>query len=250
MTSRLPLAILAQPDDESCGPTCLHAIYSYWEKESLSLDEVLGEVLRVETGGTLAVHLGSHALRRGYRSILYTNDLQMFDPTWFPVPVGKHRDVDPVFLTGKLLRQVANRRSQKFRSATEGYTRFLASGGKIRFRDFTPDLIRKYLDRGIPILTGLSATYLYNTMREIPESNQSDDLKGRPCGHFVVLRGYDRIRRKVLIADPYARNPRYNEPYYAVNMRRLIHAVLLGVLTFDANLLVLIPEKESEVLIS
>lgn len=248
MTSRIPLGILPQPDDESCGPTCLHAIYAYWERESPSIENVMTEVQRVENGGTLAVHLGCHALGRGYHATLYTNDLQMFDPTWFPGLRGE-RDVDADFLAARLLRQMSHRRNHAFRSATEGYLHFLASGGRIRYRDFTPRLIRSYLDRGVPILTGLSATYLYNTMREIPETGRDDDLRGRPSGHFVVLRGYDREHRKVLIADPYAMNPRFHGPYYAVNMRRLIHAVLLGVLTFDANLLILVPEKETEALI-
>ncbi|MDY0163331.1 C39 family peptidase [Desulfobotulus sp.] len=246
MTSRLPLSILPQPDDESCGPTCLYAIYSYWESEPVSMESVLAEVRRVDTGGTLAVHLGCHALRRGYRAVLYTNDLQMFDPTWFKGIRGD-RDVDGTFLEGRLVRQMAHRRNHAFRSATEGYLHFLELGGKIRYRDFTARLIRSYLDSGVPILTGLSATYLYNCMREVPETSKDDDLRGRPSGHFVVLRGYDRVRKKVLIADPYTVNPRYYGPYYAVDMRRLIHAVLLGVLTFDANLLILVPEKEQEV---
>ena len=27
---RLPVDMLAQPDEVTCGPTCLHAIYRYW----------------------------------------------------------------------------------------------------------------------------------------------------------------------------------------------------------------------------
>ena len=30
---RLPLEMLAQPDEVTCGPTCLHAIYRYWDAE-------------------------------------------------------------------------------------------------------------------------------------------------------------------------------------------------------------------------
>ena len=29
-TRELDLDILAQPDDETCGPTCLHAVYRYF----------------------------------------------------------------------------------------------------------------------------------------------------------------------------------------------------------------------------
>jgi hypothetical protein len=50
---RLPVEMLAQPDEISCGSTCLHAIYRYWgEQESLS--EVVTRTEHLEYGGTLA----------------------------------------------------------------------------------------------------------------------------------------------------------------------------------------------------
>lgn len=65
MRSPLHLEILPQPDDTTCGPTCLHAVYSYFG-DALDLSTVIGEVQTLEEGGTLAVLLGLHALRRGY----------------------------------------------------------------------------------------------------------------------------------------------------------------------------------------
>jgi len=35
------------------------------------------------TGGTLAVNLANHALRRGYRALIVTYNLTVFDPSWF-----------------------------------------------------------------------------------------------------------------------------------------------------------------------
>ena len=82
MESKLEIEILPQPDDTTCGPTCLHAVYRYYG-DSIPLRDVISEVQKLEEGGTLAVLLGLHALRRGYRATLYTYDLQVFDPTWF-----------------------------------------------------------------------------------------------------------------------------------------------------------------------
>jgi hypothetical protein len=45
----------------------------------------------------------------------------------------------------------------------------------------------------------------------------------------------------VHVADPLQDNPRYGSHYYTVGMQRLLGAILLGVLTYDANLLVLEP---------
>jgi hypothetical protein len=38
-------------------------------------------------------------------------------------------------------------------------------------------------------------------------------------------------------------NPRYGSHYYTIGMQRLLGAILLGVLTYDANLLVLEPPE-------
>ena len=47
----------------------------------------------------------------------------------------------------------------------------------------------------------------------------------------------------MLIADPLMPNPVSQEPIYAVGIDRLICAILLGILTYDGNLLVLTPPQ-------
>src|SRR5690606_2892332 len=85
---QLKLDMLAQPDDATCGPTCLHALYRYHGLE-LPLETLIRDVPKLENGGTLGVHLANDALRRGYRATLYTYNLQVFDPTWFaPRPLS------------------------------------------------------------------------------------------------------------------------------------------------------------------
>ena len=79
---RLPVKILPQPDETTCGPTCLHAVYRYWEDEE-PLTAVIERTGRLELGGTFAVFLACDALRKGYRATIYTYNLKVFDPTWF-----------------------------------------------------------------------------------------------------------------------------------------------------------------------
>src|SRR5207237_8581913 len=82
---RLPVRTLPQPDETTCGPTCLHAVYAYWgDKEPL--DTVVARMWRLRQGGTFAVFLGCDALRKGYRARIYTYNLTVFDPTWFTPP--------------------------------------------------------------------------------------------------------------------------------------------------------------------
>lgn len=230
--TRLKLDMHRQPDDAACGPTCLHSVYRFHGDE-IPLQRVISEVVPLETGGTLAVLLATHALRRGYRATIYTYNLQLFDPTWFA------EDVD---ISDKLRQQARRKRDPKLRFATSAYLDYIDLGGELRFEELTPALLRRYLRRGLPILTGLSATYLYESARESGIHDlEDDDVGGYATGHFVVLCGYDKSTRGVLVADPLHENPRYSGGIYKVAMQRLLGAILLGVLTYDANLLILEP---------
>lgn len=232
MKTRLQLDILRQPDDSTCGATCLNAVYRYFGDE-IPLDRLIRDVEHLEEGGTLGVLLGKHALARGYDVRLYTYNLAVFDPTWFEFESGE--------LIAKLNLQMKAKKGRKLKLASKAYIEFLEAGGKILFTDLTVSLIRRYLRKALPILAGLSATFLYRSRREYGPDSKYDDIRGFPVGHFVVLCGYDPQSKRVLVADPYLPNPVAKDHYYEVDIAHLISAILLGVLTYDANLIIIQP---------
>ena len=231
MTVRLE--ILPQPTDSTCGPTCLHAVYRYWGDER-SLDSLIKQVRVAETGGTLAVWLACHALANGFRATIYSYNVTVFDPTW--------HELTSAGLVERLRAQHATATSQRVRAASEAYIEFLGLGGEVRFAELDPGLLERLLAEGHPILTGLSATYLYQCARE-REDGEEDDIGGAPVGHFVVLSEHRSNPDEIQIADPLHDNPRFRSPYYWVDVRRLINAILLGIVTYDANLLILEPRE-------
>lgn len=229
--------ILPQPTDTTCGPTCLHAVYNFFG-HAADLDSVVREIPQLETGGTLACVLGIHALKLGFKARIYSLNLEVFDPTWFPGSAES--------LTYNLQEQrKIKKNKKKLGVATDAYLEFLKLGGNIRFDQLTSALLRKHLSRGEPLLTGLSATYLYNCAREIGEPSRYDSICGKPAGHFVCVYGYDKESRGVLVADPLQPNPLANrEQHYHISFTQLISSILLGVLTYDANILVISPNKD------
>ncbi len=237
MHTELTLEILAQPTDETCGPACLHAVYGFFGEE-LDLAHVVDEVRRLGTGGTLAAYLGVHALARGYRATIYTYNLELFDPTWFAEP-----EID---LPAHLREQAAVKTSKRLKVSTEAHIEYMEEGGAVLFEELTPDLIRRTLSKGLPIMTGLSATYLYGCARELYVDGRAtyDSVGGFPTGHFVVLHGYDPGTDSVLVADPYLDNPLAEGHNYRVGIMRLLGAIMLGVLSSDGNLLVVEPRAE------
>lgn len=157
----------------------------------------------------------------------------MVDPTWF--------EDESVDLTAKLQAQLRAKPGKRLREATQAYIEFLSLGGRLRFKDLSLGVIEKHLERSMPIVTGLSATYLYHARRERSRDDVPDDVRGQPVGHYVVLCGLNRARRTVTVADPLLPNPLGEGQHHHVPLGRALGAVLLGALTYDASLLVIEP---------
>ena len=236
MAFRLAVDILPQPDETTCGPTCLHAIYRYWQQDE-ALSTVIARTGKFEQGGTLAVFLACDALRLGYRATIYTYNLTVFDPTWFTDPT--------VEIGTRLALQREVKKDYRLQYATAGYQDFLSLGGRLRMTHLSRRLIQAILRRRLPILTGLSSTYLYRTAREFGPNDVADDIRGLPAGHFVIIAGYNHQNRTVLVMDPYQLNP-YNRlsAGYWISIDRVICSILLGIVTHDANLLIIHPPRK------
>lgn len=227
-----------QPDDVTCGPTCLRKVYDFY---GLRLDdrEVLAGLHRNDDGGTLAVYLGMAALERGFAARIYSYDLRIFDPTWAGLP--------PAALGEKVHARFPHLRDGKRLRAARAYLDFLERGGEIRFDELTPGLLRRIIDREHPVLAGLSATHLYGFARERQREDGvlvPDDVGGEPTGHFVVIVGYEHWGRRFSVRDPSEHVPLAADGRQVVDAQRLINAILLGDLTYDAVLLELWPRAE------
>ena len=225
-----------QPDDVTCGPTCLRKVYDFYGFH-VDMDDVVEALERNEDGGTLAVYLGMAALRRGLRARIFSYDLQIFDPTWASLDVPS--------LVHKLRARLEFLTDPKRRGAAVAYVRYLQMGGELAFDDLTPTLLKHIIDRGHPVLAGLSATYLYGFARERWEEQTGrlvhDDVAGDPTGHFVVISGYDQWGRLLTVLDPAEHVPASEDGRVIVDADRLINAILLGDVTYDAVLLELWP---------
>jgi hypothetical protein len=223
---------LLQPDELTCGPTCLRKVYKYYDDET-DLDDVIGALERNEDGGTLAVFLGIAALKKSYHARIYSYDLRIFDPTWF--------GLEPKALTEKIFARFPYLSDEKRLRAAGAYIRFLEMGGELSFEELTPALLQSIIDRGHPILAGLSATYLYRFARERWDAptgrHVDDDVRGEPTGHFVVISGYSDWGRRLSVVDPSEHVPACPNGRVSVDSERLINAILLGDVTYDAVLL-------------
>jgi len=160
----------------------------------------------------------------------------MFDPSWFGDEASNLRE--------RLLAQMEVKRYPRFANALRAYVEFLDLGGRVFMEEITSAFIARILKKGAPIITGLCATWLYQSKRERPDDQEPDDVAGEPAGHFVVVHGLDLTSRRVRVADPYLREPFPASHAYEVDKDRLVGAIMLGITTNDAKLLVIRPAKE------
>lgn len=228
----LPVPGFSQPDDVSCGPTCLAKVLEYWG-DAGRLPDLMRRTRRNSDGGTLAVFLGLEALAHGYRVRMWSYNTWIFDPTWF--------GLDAKALRAKVRGRERVVRDPKMRAVLRGYDEFLSAGGIVSWRELTPRHLVSILRRGRPILTGLNSTYLYRQPRERPADLVDDDIGGMPTGHFVVICGYRRGGASFAVRDPSAHSPFSPAGRYVVPADRLINSILLGEGTYDDVLLEIWP---------
>jgi len=225
-----------QPDDVTCGPTCLLSVLRYYGDQT-SFAQLLELTPTNPDGGTLAVFLGQVARALGYRARLYSYNYRVVDPTW--------SELAPSEVRARLLRRAEVSPKPKVQAACRAYAEFLAAGGELAFADLSPELLVGALERGHPVLCGLSATYLYEQPRERPDDNATDDVGGDPVGHFLVICGYAAGGARFSVRDPFSHVPATDESgSYAVEARRLLNAILLGIVSYDAVLLEVWPADE------
>jgi len=217
-----------QPDLVSCGPTSLGMVL-----ESLGTSfstHRLREITEVNLdGGTLGVNLALVAQKLGHQAVMHCYNPRVFDPTW--VKLSNFQLVE------KLRQSEHVATSVKMKKTLGAYRQFLINEGKICFAELTSELLVRLLDSGLPVLCGLSSTYLYQCSRENPITGEDDDVRGEPAGHFVVLSGYQGHGARFLVVDPYPEVETDPRGRCIVEAHRLINSILLGVLTYDAVLL-------------
>lgn len=221
--------IVAQPTETTCGPTCLHAVYRFLGDE-VTLNDLISSIEENPDGGTYSVMLANLALERGYDATIYSYNLRVFDPTW--------NGLDQETLIRKLSDRLEHITSKRGRTNLTAYITFLKQGGNVRFDELTTKLLKKLLKDGSPIIAGLNSTHLYRNAR-VKKTGKDDDVHGEVEGHFVTLFGYDKKKKEILVADPYQKNPLSDTLVYAIDTQRLINAIMLGIVTYDANLLVI-----------
>ena len=122
----MDIKILQQPDDVTCGPTSLQAVYNHLGYK-ISLKQLISEIEFLEDGGTLGVFLGIDALKRGFKATIHSYNLTLLDPTWSELSMPE--------LKAKLELLHKAKHAPKLRKAIDAYNSYINSGGTVALED-------------------------------------------------------------------------------------------------------------------
>lgn len=204
----------------TCGPSALQQILAYYGVKK-SLNEILKNFKMYEYG-TWDFDLLSYVLRLGFKAEITTYNLDIFDPTWFKLSRKK--------LIKKLksrLKYAKPFHKQGIRSCI----RFLELGGRIRFKIITEKIIKDYLRKKIPVIACFCFTALWKCKRAYSKKTKkgyksiSNDIRGVPEGHFIVISGY--AKDKFFVTDPSYNIPVSKTGKYSVPIKDLIAYILM-----------------------
>jgi hypothetical protein len=62
-----------------------------------------------------------------------------------------------------------------------------------------------------------------------------------------VISGFEENKGLVYLSDPMEPNPLGKGSVYSVNFTRLINSIMLGIVTYDANLLIVEPRRKKKI---
>lgn len=218
--------ISQQPTGTTCGPTALHSVYASYG-DTVSLDDVIGSVTTLPSGGTIDAFLGIDALQRGYDATIMATNISVFDPTWAILDMESL--ADKLKQAYFLAEHDATRRD-----VIAGYMKFIQLGGKITICRSMPVNMFLRMEHYFPVICGVSYTALFNCERYDDPTDTPDEY-GTSVGHFIVVHNYDSAHQEVTVADPW--NGDCGQ-HYNISVDELNRALLYGTLTNDGGILI------------
>ena len=143
-----------QPDDLSCGPTCLAQVYRYYGHDKRAVRTVIDETARNPDGGTLAVYLGVSALRNGFGAASTRTTCGSSIPPGGSSPAAIAQAGEAAPAPGRPARP-------KLQRSRAAYIEFLGPRRQGALPELTRELMVRILAAAVTPSSRVGATYLY-----------------------------------------------------------------------------------------
>lgn len=210
---KLKVLTIKQESRLGCGAAAMSMVYKYFGK-NISEKEIEKEIGGFLKFGSFATDHALMAIRFGFTVVCYSYNLEYFEPN-----DAKLSQQDLIKRTMFLIKKEKKNLHKK-----ELNSILKVLGGEVDFRMRMPSLniIRKFLDKKLPVVLIVNSVILFET--------KFGGKKDLDMGHYLVLTGYQKEKFY------------YNDPYcgknYSISSDKLIFALSNNALYCSAYLLV------------
>lgn len=224
-----------------CALECLASVITYFDKKETKSKDLSNQIGTVDWKWRNWDYLvATLALKKGFKSKIYTRSTQVFDPSWFSF--SKERLIKKLENYQKNISLILNSNKKVYNefyfwrhpryeiSEITAAINFLKNGGEIVFHKIEDSVIKKYIDKKIPVFFVHNSTLLHNNKRK-GENGIGDDFLGHHWGHVSLIIGYNN--NNYFIADP--NELLKNKHYYSKNKEDVLESII----RFDQNIYVI-----------
>lgn len=231
---KININVNVQRDDE-CLSECLLAVFKYYNL-NITLDDIISYVSTdSDKLYDWEFKAGSLALKNNLKPIIHTNVSYLFDPSWNGLDNDKllaKLKEEARFFSEKL--ELVNKEPEqknyifpnkliadRYKKEVDAAVEYVENGGRISFSAISANLIKEYLNKGVPLIVSLNPTLLHRMKRAY--NFEPDDIRGIVWGHVVVIKGYENDN--FIVADP-GGDFYVGEFEYSMNMDGVIESIL------------------------
>jgi len=179
---KLKVPIIKQKRKMGCGPTAMSMLYKYFGKD-VSPKGIVKEIGGLTKWGSFTTDLAFMARKLGFKVICYSYALIYFEPGF-----AKLSHEEFIKKVKSLIRK--EKRAYQKREL-KSILRVLKSDIDFQMRIPSLNVIRKFLDKKLPVLVAVNSATLKEKKR---------DLR---FGHFIILTGY--TKDKFYYNDPHGK---------------------------------------------
>lgn len=211
----------------TCGPSCLEAIYRHYGKDR-GLEGILEDLHITKEESTYGPQLARHLNNNGFKTCICSSDPNVVSPEW------RNASVDSIIedLKGWIIYHFDKKVDKIWIKKALFLLFYLQEGGNLQVNDVTRSFLDKSLQEGNIILACVAESWIWKK-RKISKVAKYDNIKGKVHGHFVVV--YEQEDEKYLISDPYPTNIQDKEGLYKVDKDTLITSIL----TWSSEILII-----------
>jgi len=177
---KLNVPLLKQKYKVGCGLAAMSMVYKYFGKEILER-QISKEIGGLTRWGSFFVEHALMARNLGFKVTCHSYNIKHFDPA--DIKLSRAKLIKKTKALIRKERKASNKRWLK------SFLKVLQSDIDFKMEMPSLDVLREFLNRGLPVIIGVNSAVLFEKKRNLRS------------GHYVVLTGYKD--NKFYYNDPY-----------------------------------------------